>query len=299
MTKIFLLLILTLTSCTHNKVNELNQLNQMNQMNQDNQEFPEKLENTGVVTLFDTPKTINEAVNSPFRTPLFKERDIYRHPIDTLTFFNIKPTMKVLEVALESPWYFEILGPFLNDNGLFIMANQIGSSSAFELNDFNEWSKKYFEISKNIKNSTFNLLDPNFKLGEDSSVDAVLTFRNVHKWMEVGVEDRVFEAFFKVLNSGGILGVVEHRAPKDSTDSSAKTGYVRELDVIRIAKKAGFKYYGKSEVNSNPKDTKDYENGVWSLPPTLVNKRKDREKYTTIGESDRMTLKFIKPFPTL
>ena len=292
MKKKVLLLILTLTSCAHDKINEIKQENQVTQVTQEN---PDKLESTGIVTLFDTPKTINEAVHSPFRTPLLKERDVYRHPIDTLTFFSIKPTMKVLEISQESPWYFEILAPFLNDNGLYIMANQMGTNSDLGLSHFNEWSKKHSEISKNIKNTAFNLLDPNFKLDEDSSVDAVLTFRNVHKWMESGVEDLVFEAFFKVLKNGGILGVVEHRALKDSTESSPAAGYIRELDVIRMAKKAGFKYYGKSEVNSNPKDTKDYKKGVWSLPPTLVNGRNDREKFTAIGESDRMTLKFTKP----
>ena len=286
MKKIFLLLLLALGACAHNTKFEVDNVKNVKD---------EKPEEDLVVTVFDTPKTINEAVHSPFRTPLFKERDIYRHPIDTLTFFNIKPTMNVLEVTPVTPWYSEILGPFLNDRGQYIMATQRHKISTFESNNFIEWSKRHPEIAKNMKSTTFDLLDPVQGLGEDSSVDAVLTFRNIHEWIASGNEDLMFKAFFKVLKQSGILGVVEHRAPKEQEGSKAALGYVREADVIKIAKKAGFKYLGRSEVNGNPKDTKDYEKGVWSLPPKFANKDKDREKYMEIGESDRMTLKFIKP----
>lgn len=277
MKKIFLLSLLALASCAHNN------------------EIAEKSQEPVVAESFDTPKTINEAVNSPFRTPLFKERDIYRHPEDTLTFFGIRPTMKVLEVTPGTGWYSEILAPFLNDRGQYAMANHSANSPAPKSNHFVEWSKKHPEIAKNIGSTIFDLSNPNLELGEESSMDAVLTFRNVHNWMAAEKEDVAFAAFFKVLKKGGILGVVEHRAPNNRTDPKAPTGYVREGDVIKMARKAGFKYLGKSEVNSNPKDTKDYEKGVWSLPPTLANKGKDRERYMAIGESDRMTLKFAKP----
>lgn len=279
MKKLFLLSLLALASCAHNN------------------EIVEKSQEAApvVAEVFDTPKTINEAVNSPFRTPLFKERDIYRHPGDTLTFFGIKPTMKVLEVTPGTGWYSEILAPFLNDRGQYVMANHAANSPAPKSNHFSEWSKRFPDIAKNIATTTFDLSNPNLELGEESSMDAVLTFRNVHNWMASEKEDVAFNAFFKVLKKGGILGVVEHRAPNDRIDPKAPTGYVREGDVIKMARKAGFKYLGKSEVNSNPKDTKDYEKGVWSLPPTLTNKDKERERYLAIGESDRMTLKFTKP----
>ncbi|MEA9356019.1 hypothetical protein SHI21_07400 [Bacteriovorax sp. PP10] len=242
-----------------------------------------------------TPKTIEKAVSSPYRTPEFKERDMYRHPEDTLTFFGVKPTMKVLEITPGTGWYTEILAPFLNERGQYIMATHPAGSAAPQSGHIAEWSKKYPDIAKNMKSTIFDLSNPNLELGEEGSIDMVLTFRNVHNWMAKDNEDVAFKAFFKVLRKGGILGVVEHRAPNDRTDPKASTGYVRESDMIKMAKKAGFKYLGKSEVNSNPKDTKDYEKGVWTLPPTFALKKTDREKYQAIGESDRMTLKFSRP----
>lgn len=268
-------------SCAHNRPS--------------NEQINDKLEEEVVVEVFDTPKTISEAVNSPFRTSLFKERDIYRHPNDTLTFFGIKPTMSVLEVTPGTAWYSEILAPLLNDRGQYVMANHPENSPVPKSNHFVVWSKKHPDIAKNIKSTIFDLSNPNLTLGEDSSIDAVLTFRNVHNWMSSGKEDLAFKTFFNVLKKGGILGIVEHRAPRERIDPKARTGYVRESDVIKMARRAGFKYLGKSEVNMNAKDTKDYEKGVWSLPPTLTNKEQDREKYLAIGESDRMTLKFAKP----
>lgn len=158
-----------------------------------------------------------------------------------------------------------------------------------------EWSQKYPDIAKNMKSTIFDLNNPNLELGEEGSLDMVVTFRNVHNWMANDNEDVAFKAFFRVLKKGGTLGVVEHRAPNNRVDPKASSGYVREIDVIKMAKKAGFKYLGKSEVNSNPLDTKDYEKGVWTLPPTFALKQTDREKYEKIGESSRMTLKFSKP----
>lgn len=243
----------------------------------------------------ETPKTIEQAVASSYRTPEFKERDIYRHPGDTLTFFGVKPSMKVLEITPGTGWYTEILAPFLNDRGQYVMATHPSGSPVPQSGYIAEWLKKYPDIGKNIKVTTFDLTNPNLELGEAGSLDMVVTFRNVHNWMAKENEDVAFKAFFKVLRKGGILGVVEHRAPNDRTDPKAPTGYVREGDVIKMAKQAGFKYLGKSEVNSNPKDTKDYEKGVWTLPPTFALKKTDREMYQAIGESDRMTLKFSKP----
>ena len=129
-----------------------------------------------------------------------------------------------------------------------------------------------------------------------SSVDRVLTFRNVHNWIKRDQAEEVFKAMFQALKPGGILGVVEHRnSAKQSQDPKTESGYVAEDYVIALAKKAGFKLQGKSELNANPKDTKNHPEGVWTLPPTLRLKDQDREKYLAIGESDRMTLKFLKP----
>lgn len=247
------------------------------------------------IEIHDTPKTISEAVSSPFRTPSFKKRDIYRNPVDTLTFFRIKPNMKVMEVTPLTPWYSEILAPFLNDQGQYIMANSSGYDSAIKSEDFLNWASKHPYIAKNVHRIDFDLSNPNMTLGEDSSIDAVLTFRNIYHWIQAKKEELAFEAMFKVLKRGGILGVVEHRAPQDSLESKITAGYIKEIEVIRLARKAGFRYFGKSEVNGNPKDTKDYGKGVWSLPPNLINKKRDRDMYIEIGESDRMTLKFVKP----
>jgi predicted methyltransferase len=276
------LILIVLSSCAH-------------QTESTSQPAPIIEEESVVAEVFETPKTIEQAIASPYRTPQFKERDKYRHPGDTLTFFRVKSSMKVLEITPETGWYTEILAPFLNDKGQYLMATHPEGSPAPQSSNIEEWSKKYPSISKNIKVTTFDLSNPALELGEEGSLDMVVTFRNIHNWMAQGKADIAFKAFFKVLRKGGVLGVVEHRAPVDRIDPKAPTGYVRESDVMRMAKKAGLKYVGKSAVNSNPKDTKDHEKGVWSLPPTLTLKEKDREKYMAIGESDRMTLKFIKP----
>jgi predicted methyltransferase len=142
-------------------------------------------------------------------------------------------------------------------------------------------------------------VDPSTEItfGPDNSADLVLTFRNIHNWVPAGYADKMYRAAFRVLKSGGVLGVEEHRAAPGVTDgvASSKTGYMPEAYVIKELEKAGFKFVGKSEVNANPKDTRNYAGGVWTLPPTLALGDKDREKYLAIGESDRMTLKFVKP----
>lgn len=280
MKQLFFLTLIALSSCSHKSVSSTPSVVE---------------EGPGGLEVYETPKTIDQAVASPYRTPKFKERDIYRNPGDTLTFFGVKPFMKVLEITPGTGWYTEILAPFLNDKGQYVMAVHPAGSAAPKTNHISDWSKKYPDIGKNIKETIFDLDNSNLELGENGSIDMVVTFRNVHNWMAKGNENVAFKAFFKVLKKGGVLGVVEHRAPEDRTDPRAPTGYVRESDVIKMARQAGLKYVGKSEVNSNPKDTKKYEKGVWTLPPTYTLKEKNREEYAAIGESDRMTLKFIKP----
>jgi predicted methyltransferase len=276
--KFFILLSLTaLMSCSHQNAQK------------------ESTPVTSVSQKLETPKTIAEAVTSPLRSDDFKARDIYRHPEETLTFFGIKPHMKVLEITPGAGWYTEILAPLLNDKGQYIMAVSPANSPAPKSERIAEWSKKYPTIGSNIKSTIFDPSDASAKLGEDNSIDMVLTFRNVHNWMAGQTEDNAFKMFFNVLKKGGTLGVVDHRALKNSKEVLAKSGYVREKDILRMAKKAGFKYVGKSEINANAKDTKNHPNGVWSLPPTLSLKEVDREKYLAIGESDRMTMRFIKP----
>lgn len=247
------------------------------------------------------PKTIEEAVNSGYRTPLNKERDQYRHPVETLSFFGLKPDMTVVEVSPGAGWYMEILAPLLAAKGHYIAAAPPSTPDNTYMAELNgkvtAWLKSFPEVEKGVKFTSFKP-PTQVDIAPAESADMVVTFRNVHNWMSNGGVHAAFKSFHKALKPGGVLGVVEHRAnagPKAKTDLLAKSGYVTEAQVIQFATRAGFVLDEKSEVNANPKDTKDYPEGVWTLPPTLRLGEEDKEKYLAIGESDRMTLRFIKP----
>ena len=241
------------------------------------------------------PETLEEAVATGYRSPENKKRDVYRHPVETLKFFGIQPEMTVLEISPGKGWYMEILAPYLAEKGQYIMAIPPADRPYFKVNEeiLNAWKAKYPQVSKNMKSVLFS--SSTMKLPPENTVDMVLTFRNVHNWMSEKAAQKAFDAFYKTLKPGGVLGVVEHRAPPEQEDVFAKSGYVREQDVIELAINAGFRLVGSSEINANPEDTKNHPEGVWTLPPTLKLGDKDRDKYLSIGESDRMTLKFIKP----
>lgn len=242
------------------------------------------------------PETITEAVESGYRSPENKQRDKYRNPEKTLEFFGLKPDMTVVEISPGKGWYMEILAPYLSEKGKYIMAIPVADKPYFVANEeiLNGWRSRYPRIGDKIEVARFSP-PKTIKLPANNSADMVLTFRNVHNWMTVRGEKEAFKAFFNVLKPGGILGVVEHRAHPHQDDPLAKSGYVIEQDVIDMAIKAGFRLAATSEVNANPKDTKDHPEGVWTLPPSLKLGDKNREKYQDIGESDRMTLKFVKP----
>jgi len=241
------------------------------------------------------PQTMDEAIASGYRTPENTKRDPYRHPSETLQFFGLLPSMTVVEVSPGAGWYMEILAPYLNQKGQYVGAWP--PSGDGQLNAaVTTWFNAHPDISQKVSKITFNPADPMGNLGPDNSADMVLTFRNVHNWMMSNNAQQAFNQFFKVLKPGGVLGVVDHRAdPKKPNKHDGKTGYVLESDILKFAKKAGFKLEAQSEINANPKDTKDYPSGVWSLPPSLKQGAQDREKFLAIGESDRMTLKFVKP----
>lgn len=233
------------------------------------------------------------AIQSEDRSPKNVLRDEYRNPFETLTFFQIKPEMKVIELSPGGGWYTEILANYLHEPGLLIAAH-------FDQNSKLEYFKRSrANFEKKIQSSpvydNVEIVDLSSELAIEGSADAVLTFRNLHNWLGPQM-DLIFSNSFKALKPGGLFGVVEHRAnPGTSLEDMKKSGYVTEEHAILIAKKHGFVLIGKSEVNANPKDSKDHPRGVWTLPPNLRLKEVNRNKYLSIGESDRMTLLFKKP----
>ena len=238
-----------------------------------------------------------------WRTPQNAARDRYRHPAQTLAFFGIKPTMTVIEIWPSGGWYAELLAPYLRDHGQYIGAINDPAKASDEaaqasVRKQNQALREKFAARPDVYGQPalieFSAAAPD--LGAPGSVDAVLTFRNVHNWVMAGNEAQMFEAFFEVLKPGGVLGVIDHRAAEDAPLEQVKnSGYLPEQYVIRLALKAGFQLDARSEINANPNDLKNYPAGVWTLPPTLTEGDKDRDKYLAIGESDRMTLRFVKP----
>ena len=246
-------------------------------------------------------KLLNKVIKSENRTPEYVIRDKYRNPEKTLLFFGIKKNMKVIELQPSggnSPggWYTEILAPYLKESGLLIAAHFNPKESEWRARmrrGFEERVKYNKDFSK-IQMSVLSM--PPEKLAPDNSVDMILTFRNLHNWLKSGYLKNVIQVSFDALKKGGIFGVVEHRAPETFNVSKMNsTGYVTESLAIKLATEVGFILVDKSEINSNEKDNKNHPKGVWTLPPTLKLKDKNKEKYLMIGESDRMTLKFIKP----
>jgi predicted methyltransferase len=236
-----------------------------------------------------------------WRVPANVTRDQYRHPRETLAFFGVKPSHTVVEITPGAGWYTEVLAPLLKDSGRYYATVTDPTRTSSEASKaYNEKQNKALRDKIAGRpdvygNATLLEIDPKApSIGEAGSADVVLTFRNVHNWMGAGTEAEMFEAFFEVLKPGGTLGVVEHRANIE-VPKGDKSGYVSEAQVIAMAIKAGFMLDARSEINANPKDTKDYVNGVWTLPPNLREGEKDRAKYLAIGESDRMTLRFKRP----
>ncbi|WP_310496665.1 methyltransferase [Sandarakinorhabdus sp.] len=237
------------------------------------------------------------AIAGAHRSEANKARDAYRHPAQTLAFFGIKPKMTVVEISPAGGWYTEILAPGLKAKGKYIAAHNNPAASAGAARGVQNFKDKFVakpDVFGAITVTAFG--KDSYDIAPAGSADAVVSFRNVHNWHMAGFDQAAFNAFFAALKPGGTLGIVEHRLPEDRPDEQMKSsGYMKLSNVTKLAAAAGFKLVGTSEINANPKDTKDYPKGVWTLPPNYAEGDVDKAKYAAIGESDRMTLKFVKP----
>jgi predicted methyltransferase len=246
----------------------------------------------------DTGAAIRGALAGPHRAAENRVRDGARHPEETLIFFGLRPDMTVVELWPGNGWYTEVLAPVLRDRGKLVVATPDPNSANANRARYAKQFRDRIAASPDVfRGVTLATLDGNATdLGAPGSADLVLTFRNTHGWVNDDVDDDVYAAAFRVLKPGGVFGVVQHRArPGADPKKAAKTGYVPEAYVVSVAEAAGFRLDARSEINANPKDTTAHPDGVWSLPPVLRGGEKNRAKYVAIGESDRMTLRFVKP----
>lgn len=228
-----------------------------------------------------------------------RARNASRHPVETLKFLGLRPSSRVMEIWPSGGWYTEVIAPYVNESGKYYAAHWDPESEIeFVRNGVQRFKEKLAERPDLYGNVEMAVLMPPDLLSPvaPESVDLVLTFRNIHNWMGRNVDDEIFKVMYDALKPGGVLGVVEHRGnPNVPQDPKAASGYVNQDYAIKLAEKAGFALVDTSEINANPADTKDYEKGVWTLPPTFRAGDENKEKFAEIGESDRFTLKFVKP----
>lgn len=242
---------------------------------------------------------LDKALAGPQRSAANKARDAARHPKQTLLFFGLRTDQKVIELAPGGGWYTEILAPVLRERGWLYAAHSPPDGTAYDVKSrsgFEDKLKADPAVYDRVRLGSLPKAAGFADIPAPGSIDLVLTFRNVHNWIENGELDGTLKAVYAVLKPGGVLGVEEHRAsPGITLEQIKKTGYVSEAYVIEHAQAAGFELAGRAEINANPNDGHDHPHGVWSLPPTLRGGEVDRAKFLAIGESDRMTLKFVKP----
>ncbi len=256
----------------------------------------------------ETATLINAALAGAHRSDANKARDQYRNPLQTLTFFGLQPDMRVIEIWPGAGWYTEVLAPVLHEHGQLILAGfPEDSAIEFQARAAAALRAKLDSdpaVYGNVQVIPF-VMPSHTSLGPDDSADMVLLSRHFHNLIAQNSQDAVLAAAFNVLKPGGVLAVIQHRSAPDAVpEAEQRDGYVHEDYVIARALAAGFELAGSSEVNANPNDSKDHPMGVWSLPPTLracagledeAEKADCEAHYRAIGESDRMTLKFIKP----
>jgi len=247
----------------------------------------------------DAGQLIDKALEAEHRTLSYTQRDKYRHPKETLLFFGLNPEQSIVEITPGSGWYAEILAPLIRNKGQYYYTSlklheKINPYFVKVEKAFKEKMEKNPDIYDQLRWVHFDPKQPEF--APNGSVDMVLTFRNVHNWAKAGSAESMFTGFAKALKPGGILGLVEHRAKAGTPfEKQIRSGYMTEDYVVQVAKDAGFRLDAKSEINANPKDTADHPKGVWNLLPSLRGVvGDDKANIISIGESDRMTLRFIK-----
>ena len=259
----------------------------------------------------DVAARIENAMLGDHRSEENRARNKYRHPVGTLTFFGLEDGMTVMEITPGGGWYTEVLAPAIRHHGQYIAASydiDVEGQPEYRYAQHEALLKKFQDAPELYDQVALVPFSPpeSSNLGQAESVDMVLTFRNLHGWMGSGIAEANFKEFARVLKPGGILGVVQHRAPAGSDpEEVGPDGYIPEQVVIDLARNAGLYLEARSEVNANPKDDHDHEFGVWTLPPSYRACRdfeedeeawaECAEPWTEIGESDRMTLKFRKP----
>ena len=243
-------------------------------------------------------QALKQAVAGPQRTEANRARDPYRHPVQTLSFFGVRPKDTVVELWPGGGWYTEILAPYLAEKGTLIAAAPAGKGA--------ESMAKRFDANPALFGKVQRANFPTVLGGTGvapGTADVVLTFRNVHNWKmgymkpdKADYSEAAFREIFAMLKPGGVLGIEDHRLPESaSAERERQSGYIKVSTVRALAEKAGFRFDGESEINANPQDTTDWPKGVWTLPPTFALGDTDKAKFAAIGESDRMTLRFVKP----
>ena len=251
----------------------------------------------GLILATISAQSLEDVISGDHRSAKNKARDVYRNPLETLNFFGISNTMTVVELNPGGGWYQEILAPYLKDRGQYITATyDANSESEYRRNSYKAEMKR-LKNNKKLYGEPVVVSLSGSVYGEKESADMVLSFRNYHNWVGKSEFEKL-RAIYNTLKSGGVFGVTDHR----SGSTKDEKGYTCEPCLIRDAEAIGFRYVGASQINANPKDTKDYPGGVWNLPPTLSERglekasiKKMQKKYKQIGERDRYTLKFVKP----